>query len=211
MDLAPDIFNDSIEQAGQRMWWRQAYLCPCRNPDSGAASPTCPVCRKKGVFWGKPGEVTAAVAGQRVQRAWAQMGMYETGDVVLSVPGDSPLYNAHESDRVLLTDSTEPFQSVLTRTTTQESLGFGVESIDRVFWLDANKSIVEGQPEIDSDGNVTWPNEPAPAAGVQYSLSGRKRPEYFIFGDIPGDRAHFGGLRLPRKMALRRFDLFAKN
>ena len=84
-------FNRMINQMGQSVGWRRAYDCPCRDGYSGAARPGCPQCDGKGVIWGSEVLGTAAVAGQKVQQSWAKLGMYEAGDMVLTLPSESYL------------------------------------------------------------------------------------------------------------------------
>ncbi|MCK7579808.1 MAG: hypothetical protein MZV65_31715 [Chromatiales bacterium] len=45
---------------------------------------------------------------------------------------------------------------------------------------------------------------------MTYTLAGRAYPEYFCYGDFPQDRAHHHGEPLPRKVVLRKFDLFGR-
>ena len=43
-----------------------------------------------------------------------------------------------------------------------------------------------------------------------YSLTGKKFDEYFIFGQYPSDRNQHSGMRLPRKLVARKWDLFGR-
>lgn len=242
--LSPDRFNalQGVDQgAGQRVVWRQAAVCPCRDPTSGAATAGCATCAGKGVTWAPGTPAWAALASMKVTREWAAFGLWESGDVVVSIPSNSPLYAAGEHDRVLMVDSSEPFSVVvppggvmplLVDNTqgavlstdgsgplqvelvagTTAPLAIAAYQIDRAFWLDARLNVVEAPavPRIAPDGSLVWPPSGAPPAGVQISVTGRKRPEYYLFQALPQDRAHFGGAALPRRVALRRFDLFGR-
>lgn len=212
MRLSPRKFNGMLKEMGQAVEWRRAYLCPCRDPYSGAARQGCPQCHGKGVLWADAVAAWTGVAGMKVAREWAQFGLWESGDVVLTVPSDSPMYAAGENDRVTMIQSSEPFSTQLTRDGT-DKLPFEVQVIDRVFFLKADdSSIVDcGIPTVADDGSLSWGTPAlAPDPGVQYSVTGRKRPEYYLFREFPNDRAHFGGLSLPRKVILRKFDLFGR-
>lgn len=241
MRLSPARFNRLLKPPlglGQKAAWRRAYQCPCRHPHSGAARQGCARCQGRGVFWTDPTPAWTGLASMKVARAWADFGLWESGDVVLTIPGDSPLYQAGEYDRVVMVDSTEPFSALLTDedlrpTVTGDMtsptiddddlhgdgwqpvtywLGYAPPRIDRVFWLEpATESIVEGAvPAIIEPGFLTWITPPAPPVGVQFSVSGRRHPEFFIFKDLPQDRAHHGGAALPRRVVARRFDLFGR-
>lgn len=172
----------------------------------------------------------------KVQREWANFGQWESGDVVVSVGSDTPLYAAGEMDRIVFTQSSESFDYIQSRGAATEwallapapatvsaadlpvsfnaprqaTAAFPVVAFDRCFWLtDAGDAIIEGGlPVQGTDGTLSWPNGGAPPLGRQYTLRGRKRPEYFIFKDFALDRAHFGGLALPRRLALRKWSLF---
>lgn len=172
-----------------------------------------------------------------VQREWAAYGQFESGDVVVSVGSDQPLYAAAEMDRVLFTQSSESFDYVQCRGGPREfylmapstilpppgmpvstqakapvSASFPIISFDRCFWLNAAKdTVIEGGlPVQAADGTLSWPAGGEPPDGVAYTLQGRRVPEYFVFGPFPRDRAHFGGQALPRRVTLRKWDLFGR-
>ena len=209
MRLSPAKFNALINNFAQSMTWQRAYDCPCADANSGAAAYDCPQCKHMGVIWAAAQTVKAAVAGQKVQRAWATFGFWEAGDVVLSLGSDSELYKMGEHDRVVFSKSSVPFSIKLTRGA-GDTLKFTTESINRVFWLDNASQIVEGGiPTVAANGTLTWATG-EPPAGMQYSISGRKRPEYFCWGEFPQDRAHHDGAALPRRVVLRSFDLFKR-
>lgn len=172
-----------------------------------------------------------------VQREWASFGQFESGDVVVSVGSDQPLYAAGEMDRVLFTQSSESFDYVHCRGSVTEfrlmapfpvlapnggeitvrvaappSAAFSAITFDRCFWLNqAKDTIIEGGlPVQAADGTLSWLDGGEPPGGVAYTLRGRKVPEYFVFGPFPRDRAHFVGQALPRRVTLRKWDLFGR-
>lgn len=197
---------------GQNFTWSKGYRCPCFNQQSGAASPTCAVCAGAGVIWDKPLPAPAGVANQKVQREWANFGQWANGDVVVTIPQMSALYNAGEFDRVTMLNATENFSINLTRGTALERIHKQVTKFLRVFWLDANQNIVEGQavPTIGPKGVLTWPNTGAPPAGAKYSINGTALVEYFVWGNFPQNRNEHFGERLPKRVVLRKFDLFGR-
>lgn len=207
MWLSPATFNGLLANMGQRVAWRRAYLCPCRDTYSGAPVPGCPQCRGKGTLWAEAVDAWTGLAGMKVAREWAAFTQWESGDVVLTIPSDSPLYAAGENDRIVMSQSSEPFSIALTRGTL-DRVTFPVLQVDRVFWLtdDLAATIEAGIPTVAPDGTLTW-TESAPPDGKQYSVTGRKRQEYYVFKDLPQDRAHHGGATLPRRVVARRFDL----
>lgn len=207
MRLSPVKFNALFNEVGQQASWRKSFACPCLNPHSGQARPDCPQCSGMGRLWaaGVPG--MAAVAGRDAQRNWASFGRWDSGDVVISIPSDSPLYAIGEFDRVVLENRTEPFSINITPGINDE-IRVPIVSVDRVFWLDDAQAVVEGVlPAISADGTLDWGASPPPE-GVTYSLTGRRKAEHYVFYEMPSDRPHHAGAALPRKVVLRRFDLF---
>lgn len=211
MRLSPDAFNAHLAHLGQDVTWRRAYRCPCRNSDSGASRSDCPVCGGIGTTWSDPVAGVVGISGQKVQRMWADFGMWQNGDVVLTIPSNTPVYAIGEFDRVLMADSSAPFSYTFVHDGTDQ-ITVPVVEIDRVFWLSVGgDSIVEGGiPIVGIDGTLTW-TAGEPPANQQYSITGRRRPEFFVYGDFPQDRAHHSGAALPRRVVLRLFDLFGRN
>ena len=215
MRLSPARFNGLLSArsgVGQALTWSRASVCPCRDPFSGAAKQGCPTCQGKGVFWGAAVDAWSGMASMRVAREWAAFGLWESGDVVLTIPSDSPFYAAGESDRAVMVNSSEPFSVVLTRGSADAAPATAI-SISQVLWLDptAQTPVYGSIPALAPGGAMTWaPGVAAPPAGVQYTLQGRRQPEYYLFRDFPQDRAHQGGSTLPRRVILRRFDLFGR-
>jgi hypothetical protein len=195
MRLSPARFNRFLGSLAQSVEWRRASDCPCRDPHSGAPAVDC---------------AHLALSGQKVQRAWAQHGLFQKGDVVCTLPSNEAVFAIGEFDRVVFRDSSVPF-SVVRTNDGQQNIGFPVLSIDRVFWLNDDKSaIVEGRvPRISDTGTLTWPSG-GPPSGRQYTLDGRKHPEYFCYMEFAQDRAHHGGEPLPRRVVLRLFDLYSR-
>lgn len=207
--LSNTRFNVMLNRMGQSVDWRRAHDCPCRDPSSGAAQYGHALCSGKGVLWDAAIEGVVAIAGQKVQHNWAKMSEYESGDQVLTIPSDSPVYGLGQFDRLTMRQSSTPFSIVLTHSG-GEKVPYRIASLDRVFWLDQNEEIVEGGvPTANGDGTLTWDSGEPPSA-KQYTLTGRKRPEYFIYMELPQDRAHYGGQALPRRVVARKMDLFGR-
>jgi hypothetical protein len=206
MHLNPAAFNAHLAHIGQQFSWQKAYDCPCISPHSGAASPTCTRCSGKGTVWAAAVEGTAGVAGQKVQREWAQFGVWERGDVVLTLPSDSPLYGMGQFDRVIMLNASTEFSLNLTRGQ-NDKLKFPVLSVARVFWYDGDDTVEGGIPTVGADGTLTWESG-EPPAGTVFSISGTKRPEYYCFGDFPSNRNMHSGAALPKRIVLRLFDLY---
>lgn len=209
MQLDPASFNAFLGQIGQDFSWRKAYVCPCVSPATNAPSLTCPYCSGKGFMWNDAITGVAGVPSQKVQREFAKMGQWETGDMMLSVPSDSPLYDMGERDRVQMLNGDDPF-SINLRHGFNDKLPWPIKVIGRVFWI-TNTGIVEGSiPAQQTDGSLVFGSTGAPPSGAYYSVSGKKYSEYFVFRDFPSDRGHHHGKKLPLKVQLRRFDLFGR-
>ncbi|MGR9108258.1 MAG: hypothetical protein ACU843_15160 [Gammaproteobacteria bacterium] len=142
-------------------------------------------------------------------KKFMDLGMFDDGDTMVTIPSDSPMYEIGEFDRVDTVSRTEPF-SVNIVTGLATSLRFKPESIDRVTWLDSNDALVVGDiPTINKDGSLTWVGS-TPPQNTTYSVTGRRFPAYFCYMDLPLDRPYHFGKQLPRRVVLRRFDLFGR-
>lgn len=150
------------------------------------------------------------MAGAKTQREWAQFGVYESGDVVVTIGSDQPMYTMGQFDRVTALNATNQFSVVLTHGAPVERLLMTVNAIDRVFWLTTDgTAVVEGGiPVVAPNGTLTWPNGGAPPAGAKYTISGAKTLEYFCYGNFPSNRNEQSGSPLPKRVVLRDFDLF---
>lgn len=236
--LSATRFNTMLNAMGQVVAWRRAHECPCRDPNSGASDFKCPICKAKGVYWELPGPPyfsephfgrayfgaehfaggsgiqpgagtgIAAIAGQKVQNEWAKLGEYESGDQVMTLPSDSPLYGVGQNDRLIMLQSSVPFSQVFLHDG-NDRLEFRVVSILSVFWLVGGAIVQGGIPEVKLDGSLVWA-QGEPPAGSRYTITGRRRPEFFVFKELPQDRAHYGGQPLPRRVVARRMDLFGR-
>jgi hypothetical protein len=167
----------------------------------------------KGRIWDAPVETATGVAGQKIQLQWAQMGMWEAGDLVLSIPQASPLWEAGAFDRVTALNATDVFSQPMVRGAPSEKLLFKPATVTRCFWLHpTTRLVVEGGlPVVSEAGVLSWPGGVGePPAGTTYSLTGTKFAEYFLWGEMPSDRNQHGGMRLPRRVVARRFDLFGR-
>jgi hypothetical protein len=212
MRLSPTAFNSFLAAIGQQYAWRKSYACPCGDPHSGAAKPSCPLCLGKGRQWAAPVNGVAGMSGAKTQREWAQFGVYEGGDVVVTVGSDSPMYAIGQFDRVTALNATNGFCVVLTRGAQVERLLMTVATIDRVFWLTADgvTTVEGGTPVVAENGALSWPEGEAPRAGVKYTVSGTRFIEYFCYGDFASNRNAQSGSLLPKRVVLRDFDLFKR-
>lgn len=214
MHLDSGAFNQFLADIGQQTEWRQSYACPCRNPNTGAADPRCPSCAGKGYTWvaGRPGVV--GMAGQRTQDQWAKSTRWQEGDIVVTIPSDVPMYAIGLMDRVLMMNSQDRFSVVLTRGAPNERFVFTPASIERAYWLDPQTKLpvnAGSLPVVQPDGRLAWMAGPgSPPLGTSYSITGQRRSEYFCFGEMPSNRNMHSGEPLPRKVVLRRWDLFGR-
>jgi len=212
MRFNPTAFDTFLGGIGQRVTWRRAYSCACVNPNSGAPDPKHSLCSGKGKLWSIPVETVTGVASQTATQQWMQSGQYETGDMVLSIPQNSVMWDAAgQFDRIVMLNSNDIFSLPLKHGAPSERLLFTVQTVSRCFWLDpTTRLIIEGGlPVIDASGNPSWPGgigEPPP--GMTYSLTGQKYDEYFVWGRYPSDRNEHSGMRLPKRLVARKWDLF---
>lgn len=209
MQLQPEEFDRFLNSIGQSFDWRSAAACPCVNTYSGAPNPDCTHCYGKGRFWAVAVNGTAGIVGRNQLKKFAQFGEWDAGDTMISIPSDSPLYAIGQYDRLVAVDRSEPFSMNLVYGV-NDIIRFPVIELDKVFWIDADDNMVEGDlPTINSDGTLTW-GATQPAAQATFSLTGRRHPEYFVYIDLPLDRPFHHGANLPRRCVLRRFDLYGR-
>lgn len=214
MYLSPARFNRHLVKNGQKLGWRRSWACACVNPDSGAPDPKHQLCGGKGRFWDAMIETTAGVAHQAVELENGAPGPWETGDMLLSIPESSIMYDSiGQFDRVLMLNATTVFSQPLKRGGPTERLLFSVKEFTRVFSLDATTRLPVDYPlpVVDAVGNLSWPNDDGPLPGTVYSITGSKYDEYFVFLATPSDRGEHSGARLPKRAPLRLFDLFGRS
>lgn len=212
MEFNVGAFNELLGGLGEFFAWRRASACPCLNPASGSPLRNCPRCSGKGRIWAPEVRAQAGVASSKVQLEWSKFGQWESGDMILSIPEDSPLYEISMYDRVTAETSTDAFSIALIRGAANERIHGKIKSIDQVFWYDddGETTVPGGIPTISTNGVPTW-SANAPPDGRAYSISGVKFTEYYCYGPFSNDRMKHAGMRLPRRMVLRKFDLLGRN
>ncbi len=216
MQFSPQAFNQFLGpngNIGQQYAWYQSTRCPCVDPNSGSANPGCPLCFGKGhQYAAEPITGVAGISGQRAQRDWVQFGVYEAGDLVVTIPSASPVYGMGQYDRVTALNTQQVFSQVLTSGDQLERIHTSVLAITKVYWLNSDGTAVVqgGIPVIGPGGTLSWPSGGQPPAGVQYSITGTKMLDYYCWGMFPSNRNFQQGLALPRKVILRDFDLFSR-
>ena len=209
MQLQPSAFNSFLAGIGQGYTWRKSYACPCVNPNSGAAKKNCPHCSGRGRIWDAGKSGVAGMAGAKTQKEWAQFGLWESGDVVVTIPENTPIYDIGQFDRMTALNSTEQFSIPLIRGE-NDRLHFQVQDIGRVFWINEAGAIVDGGiPTVSANGVLSWASG-EPPEGQQYSLNGTRFLEYYCWGQFPSNRGMHSGARLPKRVVLRRWDLFGR-
>lgn len=203
-------FDAMLNDMGQEVFWRRAYACPCINPKSGQAKMGCPFCAAKGRIWQDPVACKTGVAGRSAQKQWLQFGIADIGDVLISIPSDSDLYGIGPFDRVFFANRTEPFSQNVVKGV-NEQIRFFVVSVEKVLYIDSSNNLIEADlPAVRSDGTLDWDSVPLPD-GVTFSITGRRKAEYFCYPETPFDRPHHSGATLPRRVVLRRFDLYGNS
>lgn len=212
MRLNPNAFNRFLGGIGQQLEWRRSFACACVNPASGSPDPKHALCGGKGRFWEAPVATVAGVASQSTDAELANQGLWESGDMIASVQESSPMYDAGQYDRVKMINSTDVFSQPLQRGAPTERLIFTPEKITRVFWLHkvTGEPIDVPAPVVSEAGILSWPNGDGPPLNSYYSITGTKFSEYFILRRLPSDRNEHSGARLPKKMQLRKWDLFGR-
>ena len=214
MRFSPARFNRHIANMGQQIAWRRSYACACVNPSSGAPDPKHALCGGKGRLWNDPVETVCGVSRQEVTPELIAAGLFDSGDLQLTIPQNSPMWaSAGRFDRVVLLNSTDVFSQPFTRGAPNEKIIFAIEKIDRCFWLHpTTRLVVEGGiPVVAANGSLSWPSgvgEPPP--GTTYSLTGTRYNEYYCLDSLPSDRNEHSGAPLPKRLTMRKWDLFGR-
>lgn len=213
MRFSPSRFNRHLANMGQQLLWRRSYGCACVNPDSGAPDPKHALCGGKGRIWDQGIPMVCGVTKQFVTQEMVDSGVFDAGDLTVTVPESTPMWDlAGRFDRIVLLNSTDVFSQPLRRGHVSERLLFPVEKVTRCFWLSqTTRQIVDGSlPVVAADGTLSWPNGGEPPMGFTYSLTGTRYDEYFVFDQLPSDRNEHSGMRLPKRMQLRKWDMFGR-
>ena len=214
MKFSRQAFNAHIDNIGQDVLWMRSWACPCQNPTNGSPKPSCPLCVGRGRIWDKPVSMVMGVASQSTQVKWSKMGQWEHGDMVVVIPENCPAWdNGGQYDRFITQQGLDGFSEIQTRGAPSERFRLPINSITRCFWIDPlnPRGVVDGAiPVIGDDGRPSWPNGGEPPPGVQYSISGDRFSEYFMLDAYPDDRGEHRGMRLPKRIVLRKWDLFGR-
>ena len=202
-------FNALLFEVAQEFWWRKATQCPCIDEYSGQPEPDCKYCSGKGYIWGDPMCAHAGVISQAQARKITPIGLMEVGDIMVSIPSDSAMYEIGSYDRAQMRNRTEPFTMTVIAGA-NDVLRFTPTRIDSVHWIDAaSKEFKTGTiPEING-GRLVWSGT-VPPTGQRYTLTGRRYPEYYCYQEQPLDRPHQFGEPLPRRVVLKRFDVLGR-
>lgn len=206
MHLSAAAFNRHLSHMGQTFAWRKSFACPCVNKNSGQPKANCPHCSGKGRLWTSAVNGDAGIVSRSKMREFAGFGIWDQDDIMLSIPSNSPLYEMGQFDRVMALNRSEPFSVNMIRGL-NDVIKFPVLSVDRVFWLEGDQIRDVGLPKVNDNGTLSWVNG-EPPAGETFSITGRRTPEYFCYTELPTDRPLHFGEKLPRRVALRRFDLY---
>ncbi|MDO8357313.1 MAG: hypothetical protein Q7U76_13060 [Nitrospirota bacterium] len=195
---------------GQTALWQQAQLCPCRNASTGGANVKDPVCGGTGYLWAAPIACSIAVEGMTTHREYAMTTECEKGDLVATLPSNSPAYQAGEYDRLTLTQSSIRLNHILVRGTNDKLRYRSPIAIAQVFGLvNGVKTLLLPTADYTLSGQTIVWNSPRLPVGSQYSVLYTANPEYFVYKELVMDRPH-GGRSLPRKVHLRLMELFGR-
>ena len=210
MQFSSQAFNAHLNNLGETFKWQASSACPCITPQSGSAKQGCPHCGGKGRLWAAPVNAKAGVASQKTQMEWAKLGQWESGDLVLAIPENSPMYDVAPYDRVISTTSSEKVSIPLIRGAVNERVPGTVKAIRRIFWFNAAGTIVEGSiPSLNDKGQPPWASG-GPPVGTAYTVTYDRHQEFYCFGPMANNRFKHDGMRLPLRMVMRSFDLFGR-
>lgn len=195
------------------MLWCKSTQCPCMDVTTLSADPQCPYCHGIGFTWETGIKTIVGLAGEKAQMKWLNSGLYEEGDLVCTIPEISVMWDDFGPyDRLIALNATHSFSRVFIKGHPTERLNVPVESIKSVYWRNAAGDVVNGViPKVSSNGEITFPDEgKVPPYQTKYVMKGLTYSDYFIFRDIGANRNEHSGMRLPKKLVLRRFNLLRK-
>ncbi|EGD6457243.1 hypothetical protein IAJ44_004304 [Salmonella enterica] len=214
MKFSRQAFNAHLDNIGQDVLWMRSWACPCMDRNTGSPKPACPVCVGRGHVWDEPVSMVMGIASQSTQVKWAKMGQWEHGDMVVVIPENCPAWDyGGQYDRFITEQGFDGFSEILTRGDPTERLRMPVNEVFRCFWIDpADKTkVIDGAlPTIDANGRPHWLNGGEPPPGMSYSITGDRFSEYFMVDSYPDDRSEHRGMRLPKRVVLRKWDLFGR-
>ncbi|MCT9846743.1 hypothetical protein N7563_22010 [Leclercia adecarboxylata ATCC 23216 = NBRC 102595] len=214
MKFSRQAFNAHIDNIGQDVLWMRSWACPCMDRNTGSPKPSCPICVGRGRVWDTPVEMVMGIASQSTQIKWAKMGQWEHGDMVVVIPENCLAWDyGGQYDRFITQEGLDGFSEVLVRGAPTERLRVPVHEVFRCFWIDPTdktKVVEGGLPVIDANGRPSWPNGGEPPLGTSYSVTGDRFSEYFLVDAYPDDRNEHRGMRLPKRVVLRKWDLYGR-
>ncbi len=162
-----------------------------------------------------PQQMRLHAQGIRTQRSWAARGEVKEGDMECSIPErledlitPNPAFQAKEHDRFVFLDLEHPVSQRMTRGVQEKLLYPLYWEIEQARAVIGSGEIVY-QPGTDfniSNNAVQWLTS-GPPYGTRYVLDYIACPEYYVFAELSQKR-HVDGLRLPRRVGLRLFDLY---
>ena len=208
LGFCPDRLNAMLQLIGQAVTWERASRCPCRSTRTGGPEVSCPVCRGVGWIWDTPVPCMLGVSGSTPSRKFAAFTEWEDGDVLVTIPSDSPAYDMGERDRITLTDASHRMSEVLTRGV-NDQLRYRKPLVIHSVWAIVSNERKDYHDLIDYkvDGHtVTWLTA-GPAQNQQYAVLYNAQPEYFVYRELVGDRP-MGGRSMPRKVHVKLMELF---
>ncbi len=218
MELTAEDFNAHLAEIGAPVQWLKAMECPCRTPRSGGTDTDCPVCEGLRFVWEAPIDTIIGVQGLTAMQQWSKMVEWDKGDMIATIPSDSPAYASGEFDRFVMAEAEFRFNTVLTKSVKDYVKHVAIKRIDRVMAIvnDQPQEFLEWDhfevtttaPGVNSN-SLTWHPETLLPDGTQYSLRYYASPEYYVYGALVQDRPQFSQ-DLPRKGILRVMDLFGQ-
>ena len=203
------VFNEFLGDIGATVTWRKASECPCRNSRNGGADPDCPVCEGMRYVWDAGVVTKIGVQALQTQRKFAAFGEWEKGDMLATIPSDSPAYAVGEYDRFVIEKAELRLSSILTKGLNDRLKYATIKSLDRVWSIQGTVAVdyYAGKDFALSGNAIVWSPSATLPDGTQYTVRYFAVPEYFVYLTLPQDRMQ-SDLDLPKKVPLRLMELF---
>jgi len=201
--------NYFIEQHGATMLHYPSIICPCVQTD-GQATRNCPTCAGWGIIWSTPTTVKANITNNLPKKQFMDFGILNPGSVFATFKSDMSINNF---DKFILQDTTNLITKsqilkkgeLLPNVTTAEKTIFStivsvtqLRTLTTIYIENTDFRIVNGN-------EVQWITA-GPAAGTDYTIKYKAKPEYLIWSELPKQRNENTQV-LPLYVVLTRIDM----
>lgn len=202
-----------VDDMGLNVLWEKSYLCPCRNPVTGAPDTSCPICKGRGIAYLPAVKVKVAIQSQDRGVSNTDLGLYDSGTAIATTLPESGITFR---DRISVPD-VEIDQSMIFDVTQRRIekgmwLSYDVKSISLAI-TDNGQLIYEDEDyTLDTENNLLLPK--AHMLGKNISLNIITTLRYIVIDLLKESRYQYTDKgtemmkfqALPKKLLIKRED-----